>query len=91
MRRLRQLWSGASGEADGSMKTAIMFFAFLMFFGGFWLVASGNVAGAGVTYTAAVICLIFAFLSRFKRFKGLRIEAELWRPSEKRLLHSSTD
>ncbi len=35
-------------------------------------------ASATVTYAAAIFCLIFAFLSRFKKFKGLGIEAELW-------------
>lgn len=34
----------------------------------------GGVAGA---YTAAIICLIFVFLSEFERFKGFGIEADL--------------
>jgi hypothetical protein len=32
---------------------------------------------AAATYAAAVLCLIFAFLPEFKKFKGLGIEAEL--------------
>jgi hypothetical protein len=78
MRWLRQLWSGTSGEADGSMKIVLSGLAVLMLAGGFVLAAFGNTASAGITYGAAVFCLIFAFLSRFKRFKGLGIEAELW-------------
>ena len=34
-------------------------------------------ASAGVTYTAAILCLIFSFLHAFKKFKGLGVEAEL--------------
>lgn len=33
---------------------------------------------AWTTYSAGAFCLIFAFLSRFKKIKGLGIEAELW-------------
>ncbi len=32
---------------------------------------------AGLTYTTAILCMIFAKLSSFKKFKGLGIEAEL--------------
>jgi hypothetical protein len=32
---------------------------------------------------AAIFCLIFAFLSKFKKFKGLGIEAEMWEQVQK--------
>jgi hypothetical protein len=38
----------------------------------------GLEAGATATYAAAILMLIFVFLSRFKKFKGFGIEAELW-------------
>ena len=37
-----------------------------------------QVAAAGAVYAATFMVLIFFFLSRFKRFKGFGIEAELW-------------
>jgi hypothetical protein len=36
-----------------------------------------KVGAETATYTAAVLCLVFAFLPEFKKFKGLGIEAEL--------------
>ncbi len=36
-----------------------------------------KLGGATATYGTAIVCLIFVFLSDFKRFKGLGIEAEL--------------
>ena len=39
---------------------------------------NGLTAEAIATYAAGVLALIFAFLARFKKFKGLGIEAELW-------------
>ena len=50
----------------------------LLFALGAYLAFNEKVAASTATYGAAVICLIFTFLSRFKRFKGFGIEAELW-------------
>lgn len=62
-----------------------MLMHWLVLMAGFCIFAAGVVmsfkglgAEATGTYAAAVFCLIFAFLSRFKRFKGLGIEGELW-------------
>ena len=34
--------------------------------------------GGGAFATVFIVCLIFAYLSRFKKFKGFGVEAELW-------------
>lgn len=36
-----------------------------------------KVASAAATYAASVLCLIFVYLSKFKKFKGFGVEAEL--------------
>ncbi|MEX0809744.1 MAG: hypothetical protein WD044_13545 [Dongiaceae bacterium] len=38
----------------------------------------GNNTGASIVAAASGLFLIFTFLSRFKRFKGFGVEAELW-------------
>ncbi len=38
----------------------------------------GNSSGAGVLVVGLALCLVFLFLSRFKRFKGFGLEAETW-------------
>jgi hypothetical protein len=46
-----------------------------------------HLAGAaqgGVIYGAAILSLLFAFLSRFKRFKGFGIEGEMWDQAQER-------
>ncbi len=48
-----------------------------MVFGGN-LAYQDKTATATVTFGIAIICLIFFFLSRFKKFKGFGIEAETW-------------
>ena len=55
-----------------------IFFAALLFCAGVVLGFESKTAAAGITFTAAICCLIFSYLSRFKRFKGLGVEAELW-------------
>ena len=60
------------------MQKAILVTAIALLAVGAGLAAFGNVGGATVTYGVAILCLIFAFLGQFKRFKGLGVEAELW-------------
>ena len=48
----------------------------LIAFGAFLSYGDKNTS-AGLTYTAGILCLIFSFLTSFKSFKGLGIEAEL--------------
>lgn len=38
----------------------------------------GGASGAGVLVAGLALCLVFLFLSRFKRFKGFGLEAETW-------------
>lgn len=42
-----------------------------------------DVAGGSATFGMAFLCFIYANLSRFKRFKGLGFEAELWEDKQK--------
>ncbi|MDX2084836.1 MAG: hypothetical protein SFZ03_05545 [Candidatus Melainabacteria bacterium] len=58
----------------------------LLFAGGYILWCGSQLAfvqghdsmAIGLTYTAGIFCLIFAFLSSFKKFKGLGVKAEMW-------------
>lgn len=45
---------------------------------GYTLASGDKTTAAGLFVTAGVLVLIFAFLAKFKRFKGMGIEAELW-------------
>ena len=47
---------------------------------GLW---TGDVAGASATFAMAFFSFIYANISRFKRFKGLGFEAELWEDKQK--------
>lgn len=44
---------------------------------------NGDVAGASATFGMAFFSFIYANISRFKRFKGLGFEAELWEDKQK--------
>lgn len=59
------------------MRVTIFFTSLVLFATGILLAIRDQAAAAGTSYTAAVLCLIFVFLSEFKKFKGLGIEAEL--------------
>lgn len=59
------------------MRIAIFITAIVLFASGVFLSYVDKAGGATVTYTAAVLCLVFAFLQEFKKFKGFGIEAEL--------------
>ncbi len=52
--------------------------AIALFICGVTLSFKDQVGAATVTYAAGIVVLIFSFLARFKRFKGLGVEAELW-------------
>lgn len=56
-------------------------FAFLTF--SFIGLLNGDVAGASATFAMAFFSFIYANISRFKRFKGLGFEAELWEDKQK--------
>ena len=56
-----------------------MLLAFLFLVGStVWLGAIGKTEAAVVTAPLCILLCVFLQLSRFKRFKGLGIEAELW-------------
>lgn len=59
------------------MKIVIFVVAICLFCSGAYFSFINQVAAAATTYGAAVLALIFAFLTEFKTFKGLGIEAEL--------------
>lgn len=68
----------ADKQTLGQPQIALFVCACILFIAGIGLGYSSEPASAAATLAAGVLCLIFAFLSRFKRFKGLGIEAELW-------------
>jgi hypothetical protein len=63
---------------DNAFRVVLLICAVASAFGTFWLGSSGE-TGAAVTMgaLAAILCA-FAFLTKFKRFKGLGFEGELW-------------
>lgn len=64
---------------DAFIRLLLLFVAIaLLAGGGFLSYLDSRAETAGLTYAAAIFAMIFAFLSRFKRFKGLGIEAEMW-------------
>ncbi|MGH8710524.1 MAG: hypothetical protein ACREVA_04305 [Burkholderiales bacterium] len=60
-----------------TIRNAVFIIAVALFAAGVCLSFLDKTGSATVTYTAAVLCLIFVFLSEFKRFKGFGLEAEL--------------
>lgn len=60
------------------MRWLLLLGAFTLFASGVALSFHDFTTAAGLTYGAAVFCLIFTFLANFKRFKGFGIEAETW-------------
>ena len=57
----------------------LMVLAIVLFIAGLLLAFSDKDTSLVVsTYAAAIFCLIFVFITQFKKFKGLGIEAELW-------------
>ncbi|MBI5426780.1 MAG: hypothetical protein HZA02_00705 [Nitrospinae bacterium] len=63
---------------DNILRWAIFSVSVVLFGFGLRLSFTENQTGSAATYTVAIICLIFVFLSKFKRFKGLGLEAEMW-------------
>jgi len=61
----------------------ILAIAVSLFCVGSWLAINDQTASATLMLAAAVLCLIFVYLARFKRFKGLGIEAELWEDKQR--------
>ena len=62
----------------GKIQNILFIFTALLLCAGVALGFDAKPGAAGLTFAAAIFCLIFAYLSQFKRFKGLGIEAELW-------------
>ena len=60
-----------------TIRYAIFVLAVALFGAGVYLSFLDQTGSATTTYTAAVFCLIFVFLSEFKKFKGFGVEAEL--------------
>ena len=45
---------------------------------GIWLAAAGHTESAWACIPFVLVGWVFAFLSKFRRFKGFRLEAETW-------------
>ncbi|MBE1284224.1 MAG: hypothetical protein GJ676_13010 [Rhodobacteraceae bacterium] len=48
-----------------------------------WLIRDAPVAKVTASFVIGLLCFVFANLSKFKRFKGLGFEAELWEDKQK--------
>lgn len=59
------------------MRIIVFVMGLILFGAGFYLCYRDKTGAATATYAAGVLCLIFAFLPEFKRFKGFGVEAEL--------------
>lgn len=66
---------------DGNLEKYLRIIIFIIALGligfGAFLSFEEKNTGAGLTYTAGILCLIFSFITSFKSFKGLGIKAEL--------------
>jgi hypothetical protein len=60
----------------GSVGLAFLTFSFVG-------LMNGDITGASATFAMAFFSFIYANISRFKRFKGLGFEAELWEDKQK--------
>jgi hypothetical protein len=64
--------------AEGrGMRRTLFAVALTLFAVGTFLILTDKVAASATTYAAGIVSLVFVFLSKFKRFKGFGIEAEL--------------
>ena len=81
--------SDENRKPGGFMQWSLFGCACVLFVAGIGLGFTGEPGSAGVTLAAGVFCLIFAFLSQFKRFKGLGIEAELWEQKQESIQNNS--
>jgi hypothetical protein len=60
------------------VRALLLITALALLAGGFLLAYRGDAPAAMTTYVAAVFCLVFAFLSQFKKFSGLGFSGETW-------------
>ena len=65
-------------DSTAVTRWALLVVAFALMIGGFILAYRGDAAAAATTYVASVFCLVFAFLSQFKKFSGLGFMGETW-------------
>jgi hypothetical protein len=65
---------------DGAVvvRGLLLIVALMLMVGGFVLAYRGDAPAAATIYVAAVFCLVFAFLSQFKKFSGLGFAGETW-------------
>lgn len=76
--RLLLARASAEGQVDNFLRGGLLFAVVMLVLGTIWLSAEGQTEGAGITAGLGFGLCIFVFLSRFKRFKGLGFEGELW-------------
>jgi len=59
------------------LRITLLIASLILFSSGIALSYLDKIGGATATYSAAVFCLIFVFLTEFRKFKGFGVEAEL--------------
>jgi hypothetical protein len=78
MEACMRAWFKNYAERTFLFLTALMFLAFSVL-----SFVRSDIAGATATFVMFFLCLIYVNVSRFKRFKGLGFEAELWEDKQK--------
>lgn len=62
---------------EDDLRISLLIASLMLFASGVYLSYLDKTGGATATYAAAVFCLIFVFLTEFRKFKGFGVEAEL--------------
>lgn len=71
-------WIMSNGERLFLFLIALVFLVFSVRF-----LLNAEITGGGAAFAMFFLCLIYGNVSRFKRFKGLGFEAELWEDKQK--------
>lgn len=74
------IWSDVKNGID---RTLLYVTGGLFLFRSLYLVYIGNTSDGSAVFFIGFICIIYANVSRFKRFKGLGFEAETWEDKQK--------
>lgn len=72
------VWIVNNWERTFLFLLSLVFLAFCI-----WSFSRADVAGATTAFVMFFLCLIYSNVARFKRFKGLGFEAELWEDKQK--------
>lgn len=80
MKTAKKFWAWLSVNWE---RTLFAVFGLVLFFKCFELVFANKITDAAVIFGLGFLAFIFANIARFKRFKGLGFEGELWEDKQK--------